>query len=161
MKLKFITIIAITIAMALCSCASKKAETDSAESNITLAPILIGATQPKAIAYKMSGQASAANVPVQVDNNGNIVSYPDPSDLKNAEPIALKNGYLLDRRGISKNSRFLRYTYSEYSSLKTPPSLSELKASIIPDARVSEIVQLPLTVSQAVADIDAVNAMLP
>ena len=109
----------------------------------------------------MSGQASADNVPIQVDSQGNIISFPDPSDLKNAEPIQLKGGYLLDRRGVNTNTRFLRYTYKEYSSLNVPPSITELKASIIPDARVSEIIQLPVTVSQAVADLNAINAMLP
>ncbi|MBE6304996.1 MAG: hypothetical protein E7082_03625 [Bacteroidales bacterium] len=155
MKSKIFAIAIIAIPM-LCSCASKKTIEPLPLNNIILA-----SPTPKAIAYKMSGQASADNVPIQVDNQGNIISFPDPSDLKNAEPIQLKGGYLLDRRGVNTNTRFLSYTYKEYSSLNVPPSITELKASIIPDARVSEIIQLPVTISQAVADLNAINAMLP
>lgn len=152
MNYKILTLASIAILMF--GCASKKETT--VPNTVT-----ISAPTPKAIAYKMSGQVSALNVPINVDDRGNIINFPDPKDLRDAEPIALKNGYLLDRRGVNANTRFLRYTYEEYSSLNTPPSLSELKAAIIPDARIAEIVRLPMTVDQAIADLNAVNAMLP
>lgn len=146
----------------MCGCTVNKTSTASELPTISLATKShIASPQPKAIAYKMIGDASAANVPVQVDNQGNIISFPDPSDLENAEPIQLQKGYLLDRRGVNTSTRFLHYTYSEYSALQTLPSPAELQAAIIPNAKVAEIVHLPISVSQAVANIDAVNAMLP
>lgn len=164
MKLK-ISLIAAAAFLALSSCASKE-ETITAMPVAPLTPVVIGGTplatpSPKAIAYKMIGSATAANVPIQVDGDGNVLSYPDPMDLKDAAPIQLQKGYLLDRRGVSANTRFLTFTYSEYSALQAPPSPAELKAAIIPDARVSEIIRLPITVSEALTDLNAVNAMLP
>ena len=164
MKLKTYVITAAILPLCSCmGCASKKQTAITGLDNIVIAaqPTSATAPQPKAIAYKMTGHATATNVPVQVNAQGDIVSFPDPADLKNAEPIQLKDGYLLDRRGVNSNTRFLRYTYAEYSALDTAPSISELKEAIISDARVSDIIRLPVTVSQAVGDIKAVNAMLP
>lgn len=113
---------------------------------------------PRAVIYKMIGSASTANVPVLVNRAGEIISYPAPSDLKNGEPIPLEEGYLLDRRGISENSRFTSYTYQEYSALDAPPTVAELRAAIIPDARAVDIRHLSMTPAEALADTAAVNA---
>ncbi|MCM1070978.1 MAG: hypothetical protein NC210_08180 [[Clostridium] fimetarium] len=121
------------------------------------APALI----PKAVAYRMSGPY-AANVPVTVNAAGEIVSYPAPSDLApDSEPIDLGGGWWLDRRGVSDNSVFTRYTYAEYRALKTAPTIAELREAIIPGARVSDTFRLPMTTSEAVADPDAAKAVLP
>lgn len=151
-------------AMALtASCSSKKQETVATE-HLQLARPVIGGTTPAdlpmARAYRMSGDATADNVPVQVDSKGNIVSYPAPTDLIGQEPVALADGYLLDRRGISAYTRFTRYTYAEYIALKTPPTPSQLKAAIIPGARPVDIVQLPLTAADAAANPDVARAAL-
>lgn len=119
------------------------------------------AVMPKAVAYRMSGPYSL-NVPVNVNAAGNIVSYPAPTDLgPDSTPIDLGGGWWLDRRGVSANSVFTRYTYAEYRALKTAPSLSELKEAVIPGAKVSETVTLPMTLSEAEADLPAVKAALP
>lgn len=119
------------------------------------------AVMPKAVAYRMSGPYSL-NVPVNVNAAGDIVSYPAPTDLgPDSTPIDLGGGWWLDRRGVSANSVFTRYTYDEYRALKTAPTLSELKAAVIPGARVSETVTLPMTLSEAEADLPAVKAALP
>lgn len=64
-----------------------------------------------------------------------IISYPAPADLfydgKLAKPTALKNGYLLDNRGITENIAFLSYTYETYSKLKQAPPSEELLLKII------------------------------
>src|SRR5665647_1166899 len=70
-------------------------------------------------------------VPVIMDaGKTKIVSYPAPSDLffqsQLSKPTALKNGYLLDNRGISENVVFLKYTYEVYSKLTQAPSLKEM-----------------------------------
>lgn len=75
-------------------------------------------------------------VPVLLnDDKTQIVSYPDPKDVKVGSsfllPTSLQNGYLLDNKGIGKNVAFLKYTYEEYSNLQTLPTLQELYNNII------------------------------
>lgn len=84
-------------------------------------------------------------VPVTVNPvDGRIMAYPAPTDITGASmPVVLKDGWLLDRRGISPDTRFVRYTYSEYHDLSEAPSVAQLSEAIIPDARVTEIVELP------------------
>lgn len=96
----------------------------------------------KARIYKTNGDYTD-NVPVTVGADGKIVSYPAPGDVAGAEPVKLDDGYLLDRRGISRDTRFTRYTYSQYAALSQAPTMAELLESIIPDARVTEIVEMP------------------
>lgn len=76
------------------------------------------------------------NVPVTMDSvRKNIISYPAPTDLyykgKLAIPTELKEGYLLDNRGINKNSVFTSFTYQEYSKLKSAPGIEILLMHII------------------------------
>ncbi len=63
--------------------------------------------------------------------------------------------------GVSDNSVFTRYTYAEYRALKTAPTIAELREAIIPGARVSDTLRLPMTTSEAVADPEAAKAALP
>lgn len=120
----------------------------------------VGITAPKAVAYRMSGDY-ADNVPVTLAPNGTIISYPAPGDLTDrSAPILLGDGWWLDRRGISANSVFTRYTYSEYRALPAAPTPAELKASVIPGARVTVTLQLPMTVAEATADTAAANAAI-
>jgi len=46
-----------------------------------------------------------------------IWSHPDPKHLQSAYPTKLHRGYLLDNRGVGKNSAFLNITYQKYSQL--------------------------------------------
>ena len=155
----------LTLCAALCGvaagCSSPK---PAVESTAVAAAITPGApvnALPKAIVYKMSGDASALNVPVTVSpETGEITSFPGPSDVVGQEPIALGDGWLLDQRGISENSRFTRWTYAEYQALKRPPTLSELKAAIIPGARAVDLRRLPMTPWDAAADTAAVKKIL-
>lgn len=116
---------------------------------------------PMAQIYRTSGDYDC-NVPVALDASGTgIVSFPAPSDLSaQSEPVRLEGGYLLDRRGVSANTAFISYTYKEYSALAAPPSLKELMASVIPGARVVEIVSLPVTTPVAVADTVMCNRLI-
>lgn len=77
-----------------------------------------------------------SNVPVILnEEKTKIISYPAPSDLLfNGElllPAHLKDGYLLDRRGLNVNAAFTSYTFEAYSALENPPSLDELFNSIV------------------------------
>lgn len=90
---------------------------------------------PQTIIYKTKKDYSR-NVPVTMNKeHTQIVSYPAPTDIyyrgELSYPTPLKDGYLLDNRGIGINVAFLSYTYEEYSRLKAAPSMNELKERII------------------------------
>lgn len=102
------------------------------------------AALPQAHIYRTNIDVDA-NVPVSINPaDGTLVSYPAPGDINGATmPVVLSDGWLLDRRGVSANTRFLTYTYSQYAALLEAPSPAALLEAIIPDARVTEIVSLP------------------
>lgn len=137
------------------ACGSKKTTVESQSSET---PVIIGisprggasgqfAYVPKARIYKTNGDY-IANVPVTCDPaTGAVVSYPAPGDVAGLAPVSLADGWLLDRRGVGPDSRFTSYTYSEYASLKSAPSLEQLQKAIIPDARVTELVEMPFAYS--------------
>ncbi|MDE6320919.1 MAG: hypothetical protein K2L93_01330 [Muribaculaceae bacterium] len=116
---------------------------------------------PRAVVYKMNGDYADC-VPITVSADGEtIVSYPAPTDLTpESTPLPVVDGYLLDRRGVNANTRFLRLTYDEYRALQQPPTLDQLKADIIPGARVIDIHRLPITLNQAINDLPKVNQLI-
>lgn len=76
------------------------------------------------------------HVPITLNSTKEkITSYPAPTDLyyegELALPVKLKEGFLLDRRGISVNTVFTSYTYEEYSKLESAPPIGELMERII------------------------------
>lgn len=91
--------------------------------------------QKPMIVYKTKANYNNLVPVILSDDKSEIVSYPHPNDIKTESgyqtPIALHNGYLLDRRGISKNIAFLNITYDEYSKLKEVPTIKKLYNSII------------------------------
>lgn len=115
---------------------------------------------PKATAFKMSGNY-ADNVAVTLNSNGDLTYFPAPTDISSASaPVKLADGWYLNRQGIGKNSVFTKYTFAEYSALPNVPSVSELKAAIIPDARVTEVIQLPYSINEAQDNIPQINEFL-
>ncbi len=81
-------------------------------------------SRPDFVIYRTKGNYDEL-VALQLNEEKNkIVSYPAVRDIQNAKmPEKLAEGFLLDRRGINKNTAFLDYTYQEYSRLsKTPPT---------------------------------------
>lgn len=115
---------------------------------------------PKGVAFKMSG-AYENNVPLNLNADGTLASYPAPTDITTGSaPIRLADGWWLDRRGVSANTVFSRYTLGEYSSLPEAPSPAQLLESIIPGARVTQVERLPMSPAVAAADTAAVNAYL-
>ncbi|MCM1163064.1 MAG: hypothetical protein NC339_02275 [Muribaculaceae bacterium] len=101
---------------------------------------------PKAVIYRTSAPSDSL-VPVTV-TGGRLVSFPAPTDLT-VMPEKLKDGWLLDTRGINPDTRFTRWTYAEYKTMKTAPSTAEIMDSLVPDLAVTEIATLPYTVGQA------------
>lgn len=110
------------------------------------------AAMPKAVIYKTNGDY-ANYVPITLNPARTaILSYPGPKDVSAdlSTPLPLANGWMLDRRGgISANTAFLKYTFAQYSGLKSAPTPEELFDKIIPDARVTEVKVLPMSLSQA------------
>ena len=147
--------------MAISACKSSSSSSSATSDAVTPVsivpsqPIRLGggpglAALPQAQIYRTSTDVDAL-VPIQVNPvDGTIISYPAPSDITGAQmPVVLHDGWLLDRRGISPDTRFISYTYSRYHSLLEAPSIAELKAAIVPDARVTEIVSLPYKIGEA------------
>ncbi|MFZ4568049.1 MAG: hypothetical protein ACOYND_03345 [Bacteroidota bacterium] len=105
--------------------------------------IINGVIRPPLVIYKTTRDYSK-NIPIIMsEDKKEILSYPDPLDLQanmpnKATPIHLHKGYLLDRRGINKNVAFLRYTYSKYSKLKKPLTISEMYTNIIDSNPLTE-----------------------
>lgn len=114
---------------------------------------------PKATVYQTNVDC-AQNVAITIDpSTGQITYYPDPSDITpDSAPLQLDNGWLLARQGSAgTGTRFLRYTYTEYAALPKVPAIEELKAAIIPDARVTISQKLDITLAEALADPDAIT----
>lgn len=116
---------------------------------------------PKAVIYKTNGNYDD-NVPVNLDASGTrLANFPATSDItENSTPIKLADGFLLDRRGISYNTAFLNISYKEYAALSHTPSPKKLMKMIIPGAKVTEIIRLPMTTGEAMANIAAVDSII-
>lgn len=102
---------------------------------------------PKVKIYRTNGDYDNL-VPITLDaTRTKVISFPDPKDItESSEPVKLDDGFLLDRRGVGMNTAFTHYTYKEYMSLPHAPSASELLAAVIPDARVTEVLEMPFTI---------------
>jgi len=119
------------------------------------------AMMPKATAFKMTGNYSD-KVAITLNPDGSILYYPAPSDIsENSRPISLGNGWWLNRQGIAPTSVFTKFTFDEYSRLPKTPSVEELKAAVIPGARVSQWEVLPYTASEALSHLWEISSRLP
>jgi len=90
---------------------------------------------PPVIIYKTKMDFSK-NVPVILsEDKSRISSYPGRTDIKYgnsfAYPTILREGFLLDNRGINEHVAFLDYTYEEYGKLEKNPGADELLGHII------------------------------
>jgi hypothetical protein len=98
---------------------------------------------PAVFVYKTkAGYENLVPVLLSADKT-TIVSYPHPSDLKKGDgyltPTKLKNGYLLDNKGINSDVAFLKMTYDEYAALASAPDLNELNKLIIDKDPLTEL----------------------
>jgi len=138
----FIILFTVIISMGLSACKCQKnckteKSTDIVVNESTskiLAPVII---------YKTNADFSK-NVAIMLnDEKTDILSYPDITDVyyqgKLAYPTLLANGYLLDNRGVGKNTAFIKYTYEEYSKLKQTPDKDELMKMIISKNPITEL----------------------
>lgn len=121
----------------------------------------IGGELPKAQIYKMSGDWSQY-VPVTFNAEGTeLVSFPAPSDItNNSIPVSVGDGWWLDRRGVSQNTVFTRWTYADYAKLDHTPTPEEIMNNLIPGSKVITVLTLPMTESEAAADPAAVRRLV-
>ena len=162
-------------ALMLCACSQRHVYTVSdgksknnpvqVESIRKTLPYLTGETgvvgmRPNATAFRMSGDYSK-NVAVTLAPNGDLLYFPDPTDITaDSQPIYLGEGWWLNRQGFGANSAFTKYTFAEYAELPRVPSVEQLKNSIIPGAKVTEFVELPIKLDDAIQDPAAAAALL-
>lgn len=118
------------------------------------------ATLPPAIIYKTNGDFDNNVAAVYNGETGNFISFPGPGDVTtHSAPIRLKDGWLLDRQGmIGPNTVFLKWTYEEYHELPELPTISALRAAIIPGCRVIDVKRIEgITSETARTDTALVN----
>lgn len=118
---------------------------------------------PKAVIYRTNGDYNN-NVPVNMNSERTVItSFPAPTDITSrSTPIDLGDGWLFDRRGgISINTSFLSYTYSQYSALKTTPSVGQLMQDVIPGSAVTQCISTPVSLNEAMSDPDILKQYIP
>lgn len=131
--LKFIPLVLLLLFF-FSSCKSKESKAESKTASQATERKIIFSPGPQAIVYKTKENYDNL-VPVNMNGDrSQILSYPAPSDIsyngKLSKPTKLKNGYLLDNRGIGPYTAFLDYTYDEYKNLPQAPTNKELMSRI-------------------------------
>ena len=125
-------------------------------------PEIGGSTQsigylPNATAFRMSGNY-ANNVAITLTDDGQLLYFPDPTDITaDSEPVSLGEGWWLNNQGLGPNSVFTHYTFAEYASLPEVPSPEQLKLSVIPGAKVTDFMELPIKIGEANNNIEEVK----
>lgn len=115
---------------------------------------------PKAVIYKAAPEYRD-NVPVRVNAQGKLLSYPAPSDIPaNPLPLSLVDGWYISPMGIDDNTVFTTYTYAAYRNLVHAPRPEEIEKAIIPDSRVSKTAVLPISAPEALSDTARVNELI-
>ncbi|WP_222165270.1 hypothetical protein [Edaphocola aurantiacus] len=87
---------------------------------------------PAVVIYKTKKDYSRFVAVTLSADKSKITSYPAPSDIspEMSVPVALADGYWLDRRGIGEHVAFLKMTYAAYAQLSSPPSKEQLWSQI-------------------------------
>ena len=98
---------------------------------------------PQVLIYKTKGDYKNLVPIILNEEKTRIMAYPDPKDLKTGSglslPVSLHKGYLMDRRGIDRQSAFIKMTYKKYSQLKKTPDPDELFAQIVDNNPLTEM----------------------
>lgn len=116
---------------------------------------------PKATVFKMNGDYGD-RVAVTLNKDGSLAYYPAPTDITDrSAPVDLGDGWWLNRQGLSEGSTFTKWTFDEYRSLPSVPSQEEIMAAVIPGSRVTEMITLPLSASEAMSDPSRCALYLP
>lgn len=148
---KYIALAVCTAAFAASatSCAKRVTASGSHEVSNMIPPVEPGepvaeiggsvAALPHAVIYKTRADYSQL-VPITLSaDKKTVVSYPAPGDVAGGEPTMLSSGYMLDNRGIGRNSVFTKWTYAEYQKLPQAPSPKQLLESVADNDPFTEI----------------------
>ncbi|MBN2669012.1 MAG: hypothetical protein JXR60_07270 [Bacteroidales bacterium] len=103
--------------------------------------------KPAVVIYKTKADYTHF-VPVQLDENKmKVISFPAPQDLKNGnafrEPVSLKDGYYLDRKGVNLKTAFVKMTYQEYAQLIKNPKAEDLYNILVDKTPFTEMYVCP------------------
>lgn len=154
---------AVALLSVAAACSHKAAETTQATAPAPATQPVAGPTTgyiPRATVFRMSGPY-ADKVAVTLDAQGNLTYYPAPSDItKSSMPVYLKDGWWLNCQGLSANSVFTDWTFTDYAALPATPSPSEIKAHIIPGAVVTAMERTAVPVTEAMQNLDKIKASL-
>lgn len=138
MKKSGILFFAITLIISgiIFSCSSSKKNQTKSKTNKNNQGA-VSVPGPPVIIYKTK-KDYYNHVPVTLsEDKARITSFPAQSDIRiNGQytyPTRLNDGYLLDNRGISKNTAFLRFTYDDYYTMDNIPTAERLMNYIIDD----------------------------
>ena len=151
---------AAAMAVSACSQTAKVAQPEMSK-----APVRVvgqAAHRPMAVVYRTSGDYGNL-VPVTLDATGTrIVSYPDPADLRGTvvSPLPLRDGWLLDRRGVGPRTAFLDISVSDYAALEKAPSADSLLRHVKARSPFTDMYALPLTADEARRDTAACNRII-
>lgn len=152
--MKKIGFISLLLVLTMVACGKKTTE-PAQQPTFTIQQRVVGGETyalPKATAFKMNGDYSN-NVAVTLGPDGRLLYFPAPTDIReNSAPYDLGNGWWLNRQGLSSNSVFTKWTFKEYSKLKNAPSPQEIMDAIIPGSGVTEMISLPVSISDALAN---------
>lgn len=153
------SILFISAVMLLASCSHKAT---NVAPTATPPAVAVGVSPSQAIpmttVFKMTGDY-ADNVAVTLDDKGNLLYYPAPSDITPAsKPVSLGNGWWLNRQGINPGSVFTSYTFDQYSKLSKTPSQKEIKSKIIPGSGVKVFRTVNVPASEAMSRLDEIKA---
>jgi len=103
---------------------------------------MLVAQDTKPLLVMKLSQTLTTRVPVQTDINGDIISYPAPSKLRQLNlygvPENLIDDWYLDQGTVPCNAVFLDYSREEWAAMSSPPSLAEMKNKIIPHSGLIE-----------------------
>ena len=149
-----------TVALILASCSHKNA---AVSEGLTAVPVEVTPVSymPKATLFKMSGPY-ADKVAVTLQPDGTLSYYPAPGDITaDSEPEYIGKGWWLNRQGIGAGSVFTDWTFAQYAALPQTPSTSEIKAHIIPGARVTEFMRTDVPMTEAAGQLGRIRAQLP
>lgn len=126
-------IIAIIAVFALLSSCSTSKTGNNNSNTLNFQPNF--APGPPTIVYKTIEDVNDL-VPVLLnEEKTRIISYPSKNDIKTGvnykTPTVLKQGWLLDEKGINQNVAFLSLNYIEYSKLDSLPSIDSMFKLIV------------------------------
>lgn len=160
-----IAAVAVAIGAATVGCSHKNVDNNGANvpgENVAAVAVPEGAASymPKATAFRMSGPY-ADHVAVTLGPNGNPTYFPAPSDISdNSLPVYLGDGWWLNRQGLGPGSVFTSWTMAEYAKLPNVPTISEIKAHIIPGACVTDFRRTSVPAGSAMKDLSKIKSDL-